>query len=104
MSRWLGALLGGLIALAVWGQVRRAAAEEPIVLLEEHVLVPADWLVWPQSEAFTRLADGQLMDPFQGREKLADPWFSTMTAAKAPGSDAECDCRCVEVLTPSDWR
>jgi hypothetical protein len=102
MSRWSCALLAGLIALAVWGQVGRAVAEEPMTLLEDPVLVPADWWAMPVAEAFTKLADGQLNDPFHGRDKLADPWPTL--SAKATVHETSCDCRCAEVLVPTDWR
>jgi len=104
MSRWLGAILGGLIALGVCAQVGRAAAEEPIVLLEDPVLVPLEWQVTPVNDAITKLVDGQLTDPFHGRDKLADPWSSSASAAKVTFPEAQCNCRCAEVLVPSDWR
>jgi hypothetical protein len=106
MSRWLGALLGGSIALAVavGGQASHALAEEPIVLLEDPVLVPLEWRITPVDDAFTKLPDGQLNDPFHGRGQLEDPWSSAASAAKVTFPETQCQCRCADVLVPSDWR
>jgi len=104
MSRWLGALLGGMFALAVGGRANLAVAEEPMVLLEDPVLVPLEWQITPVDDAFTKLADGQLTDPFHGRGQLEDPWSSPASAAKVTFPEAQCQCRCAEVLVPTDWR
>ena len=110
MARSLSAVWGGVIALAIWGQAAAAAAEEPIVRLDdEPVLVPADWQASAASAAFTdadfKLNDSTLVDPFHGRDRLAEPWSSPASAKQTPAAErADCPCPCRDVLVPADWR
>jgi hypothetical protein len=107
MTRSLSTALFGVIALAIWGQAAAALAEEPIVLLlDDPVLVPADWQAQAAdafADADLKLDDGALMDPFHGRDKLADPWSRASAKSRAPALLPDCNCTC-DVLVPADWR